>query len=77
MKTSAPVTGAAPFFDFYESNGSWSIRDNRVGGDAIVNNVAQTGLTLDEADDLTCVLNRVEAQIAAAETARDDDGKIA
>jgi hypothetical protein len=72
MNTSAPVTGAAPFFDFYESNGSWSIRDNRVGEDAVVNNRAQTGLTLDEADDLARVLNRVEALTAAAATARAD-----
>ena len=72
MNPSAQVSGAIPSFDFYESNGSWSIRDNRVGEDAVLSVRAQSGLTLDEADDLTRVLNRVEAQTAAAATARED-----
>ena len=71
MKTSTEIRGRAAFFDFCESDGSWSIRDNRIGKDATVNDRPQTGLTLDEADDLSRVLNRVEEQMAVAATARE------
>jgi hypothetical protein len=60
-----------PFFDFRQENGKWSIYDNRSGARAVLNGAEQAGLSLEEADDLTSVLNRVEYRHAAAKSARD------
>jgi hypothetical protein len=60
-----------PFFDFREENGAWSIRDNRRGTVAVVNGVPQAGLGLSEAEELTAILNRIEAQRAARQAGRD------
>jgi hypothetical protein len=60
-----------PCFEFREENGVWAIYDNRSGGPVVLNGTAQTGLGLDEADDLTAVLNRVEEGAQSARRARE------
>jgi hypothetical protein len=60
-----PRRRPGPAFDFREENGRWSIRDVRRDAAAVINGVPQTGLDLAEAEELTAVLNRLDAQRAA------------
>lgn len=60
-----------PFFDFRQENGAWSIRDTRQGTAAMLGGVPQVGLGLAEAEELTAILNRLEAQRAAAQAGRE------
>jgi hypothetical protein len=59
-----------PCFEFREESGVWSIYDNRSGAAVVLNGMAQVGLGLDEADDLTALLNRVEERATATRLAR-------
>jgi hypothetical protein len=47
-------------YDYREEGGTWVVYDRRSGNTAILNGTLQAGLELNEADELTSVLNRVE-----------------
>jgi hypothetical protein len=50
----------SPTYDYREVDGTWMIYDRRSGDTAVLNGILQAGLELNEADELTSVLNRVE-----------------
>jgi hypothetical protein len=56
---------AAGSYDFREENGMWTVYNCQSRCAAVLNGVGQVGLGLNEADDITAVLNRVEIQRAA------------
>ncbi len=60
-----------PFFDFHQNGTSWSIHDTDTGEPVVIDGRPQTGLNLDEADELTAVLNRVKWQAAALRAGRE------
>jgi hypothetical protein len=50
----------AATYDYREEGGTWIVYDRHSGNTAILNGTLQAGLELNEADELTAVLNRVE-----------------
>jgi hypothetical protein len=47
-----------PFYDFREERGTWTIYERGSGRPAVLNGRPQTGLDLNEADELASALNR-------------------
>lgn len=65
------VPGGGPRFEFRQENGRWEIHDTRAGRAAELGGRPQIGLGLEEAEELTRILNRLDAQSAAAEAVRE------
>jgi hypothetical protein len=49
-------------YDFREEHGKWTVYNCENGCAAVLNGTPQIGLGLNEADDLTALLNRVATQ---------------
>jgi hypothetical protein len=47
----------------HDADGDWSVIDSRTAETVQVNDVPQTGLTLDDADDLADLLNMLDSEI--------------
>jgi hypothetical protein len=58
-------------YDFREENGKWAVYNCESGCAAVLNGTPQVGLGLNEADDLTALLNRVATQRSASRIAHD------
>ena len=50
----------SPTYDYREEGGTWIIYDRQSGNTATLNGMLQAGLELNEADELSAALNRVE-----------------
>ncbi len=61
-----------PTYEFREEHGAWTVYDTSTGRPAVLNGVPQTGLSLDEADDLAAVLNRAQRLVRAVEYGGED-----
>jgi hypothetical protein len=55
-------------YDIRSETNGWTVYDIRTGSPAMVNRVAQTGLPLEDADDLADLLNRLQSQQARVST---------
>lgn len=59
-------------YDLREDNGRWTIHDTRRGAPVEIGGVPQVGLDLSEAEEISGILNRLEAQRAVGEAAREE-----
>jgi hypothetical protein len=49
-------------YDIRSELGGWTVYDIRTGSAAVINDVLQNGLPLEDADDLADLLNRLETE---------------
>lgn len=59
-------------YDLREENGRWSIHDTRRGAPVEIGGVKQVGLDLSEAEEISAILNRLEAQRVIGQAAREE-----
>jgi hypothetical protein len=69
LLSAGPISAA---YEFREEQGAWTVVDLRTGRPAVLNGAPQTGLSLDEADDLAGVLNRAQRLVRSVEYDRED-----
>lgn len=62
----------ASVYDCREENGRWSVHDTRRGKPVEIRGVPQVGLDLSEAEEISAILNRLEAQRAIGLAAREE-----
>jgi hypothetical protein len=55
-------------YDIRSETNGWTVFDIRTGSPAIVNHVPQTGLPLEDADDLADLLNHLQSEQALVST---------
>jgi hypothetical protein len=55
-------------YDIRSESDGWTVYDIRTGSSAMINHVRQTGLPLEDADDLADLLNHLHSQQALAST---------
>jgi hypothetical protein len=55
-------------YDIRSETNGWTVYDTRTGSPAMVNHVTQTGLPLEDADDLADLLNHLQSERARAST---------
>jgi hypothetical protein len=63
-------------YDFREEDGLWTVYECESGRAAVLHGVPQTGLGLNEADDLAAVLNRVAIQQVTSRIATAASGEM-
>lgn len=63
-------------YDFREEDGLWTLYECESGHAAVLHGVPQTGLGLNEADDLAAVLNRVAIQQVTSRIATAAPGEM-